>query len=679
MQLIDRRALALVAVSLAVGCRDHHEPTTTGPATSASTARTTTTPATTPTGPIAFDPDAPVLVDTIGAPIRSARTWTTALAPNARGGWNLIAQTYETNAVTPTEWTILDLATGKTKSVEGTSRMYAVQKYQVKNQLRAPNGRIFFPEVEVRMAYYDPADETVHELGPILEPRGNNRTIYASVFGPDGKLYMGTQSDTLPTILQFDPDTLKTKRLGEVGLHRNGYSYGYYIAVDPPWVYVAVGESPWELAALDMRTGQSTVLATVTDQPWLQVEQRPEGVLAKVITKLRTPEQKTEQFWCVDGKLVPFANKPQRALKRIENPLTAPPELDVASINPDNQGIVHVRWRNPGAAWSELSYQTKYSTQIDLESLFALPDGSLLGSATQYHGFFRYRPSDHSTVAFGQHGPSKPWGALFGSALYLVGYPNGELYSYDFNQPWTAQGMDPNHDQSVNPRWLGTFYRDSNAKYASGLIASKDRLYFTGRRERDGVGATVGYYVPKTAQFVGHHKDLSFLDPRGFAVVEAADRVVLSGWVHPDPERPNETPAEAQLVVFDRELAEVERVTIQPGLQSTGELFTMPDSTAIVGLSREGNTLYRYDLATKKLDVHALPGKITGAAQRSDGSIWTVVDDHLTRIDFDTLATVGIGEAGSILHDAEHLVWQGDDLYYIVHAELRRILHAGVK
>src|SRR5687767_10544530 len=46
--------------------------------------------------PITLPADAPLLkTEAVSTPVRAARAWSTALAPNARGGWNFITQLYQ--------------------------------------------------------------------------------------------------------------------------------------------------------------------------------------------------------------------------------------------------------------------------------------------------------------------------------------------------------------------------------------------------------------------------------------------------------------------------------------------------------------------------------------------------------------------------------------------------------
>ncbi len=637
----------------------------------------------------AFDPTAPVELEALGTPVRSSRVWSSALAPNNRGGWNFIIHSYELHSQDPSEFVVVDLQTGIYSIMDTASRTYSNSNFKIANQLRAANGRIFFPLANAEMAYYDPADESVKEMGGILASRGDNNILYQAVFGPDGKLYGSTQSNRLPAVVQIDTDTLQSRLLGEVGQNRNGYSYGYDLAVDPPWVYVTVGESPWELAALNIKTGESKVLATRTDNAWMKLETRPGGIIARLITGLRTPHPKEDIVWCIDGATVPF--QPQSSPARlpfkphnvqpVTNPLEAPPELDLSAVTPDSWGGGRISWRARGATtWNQARYRVKYTSPVDIESLFALPDGTLLGSTTQYHGFFRYNPADGSTTPYGPHGASRVVLALMNSAVYIVGYPNGILHHFDPSKPWTANGADQTHDPKANPRWLGNFAQPS-AHYPAALIPSDNgRLYYAGRRERVGVGGGVGYYEPTTNKYAGHYQNLSFLDPQGLVVLDRIKRVVYSGRLHDDPAQPGKTPSQAELVIYDADLNELERQIVKPELRDTGQIFPTADPSIIIGLVKGEHAIYRYDIAARKLLAwQPLAGTIGAVTQRSDRSLWIIVNYTLARIDPTTLAIDKVGSSGEIPADAEHLTWQGKDLYFTVHEQLYRIPHVGIR
>lgn len=596
----------------------------------------------------------------VAVPVQSARAWTSALAPNKRGSWNFITQIYERDSNHAPEFVVVDLDTGRTTTTKGPAGIYANSNYQVSEQLRAPNGRIFFPELANHVAYYDPDDEQVKQLGQVITT-AEDKAIYRMVFGPDGKLYGGTQSNALPKIFSLDPVTLEHRLIGEVGAHRNGYSYAYYLAVDPPWIYVAVGQDPWELVALDTRTGASRVLATRGADGFMQFEETQNGVVAKLISGLRTKAQQTELVRCIDGRIEPM--KPGTPMSRARSELARRaatlklPELELSKLQLDGKGTGTIRW-NPGGgnAWRETRFASRSAVGVAIESLIALPDGSLLGSAEQYHGFFRVDGKGTLTRYDSLKLSGGPRVVVDGR-VYLSGYPNSPLYLYDPSAPWR-----PDDDQP-NPRRLGSFTQAA-AHYPYYLVPSKttDRLFFAGRRERTGQGAAVGYYDLETNAFAGHHDRLEPDMPRGLAVLDELRQVVLS----------TTTRDGGELVVYDVDLREQARIRPVAGARSGGEVFSLRD--VIVGISREDRLAYRYDLRARKLlgSIH-LDGQINTIAQRADGSLWILVDRRLIRLDPETLGMSELGVVSVEPTQRDLLVWQGDRLYWTTGAELRVI------
>ncbi|HMG53455.1 MAG TPA: hypothetical protein VK601_08230, partial [Kofleriaceae bacterium] len=239
---------------------------------------------------------------------------------------------------------------------------------------------------------------------------------------------------------------------------------------------------------------------------------------------------------------------------------------------------------------------------------------------------------------------------------------------YDPSQPWTATS-EPRPD--ANPRYLGNFAA-AGAHYAYFLEPSASgRLYYAGRRERDGVGGGVGYYDIATRQFAGHHRDLDTLDPRGLAVLDDLGLVVYSGRAT--------TAAAAQLVVLDSELGELERQTVIAGMRDTGRLFPTAASGVVVGVSATDRVIYRHDVAAGALlTAQALPGAVVAATQRaSDRSIWVVLGSALWRYDATTLEARRVRTLPGALTDAGMLVWRGARLFWATGSELREIATPG--
>lgn len=636
--------------------------------------------------------EAPALrTEKLAQPIRSARAWTTALAPNPRGGFNFITQLWEYPSTEPTEYVVVDLQTGKARVFEGPmgeGYAYANAMYNPENQVRAPNGRIFFGEYGNRISYYDPADETIKQLGRVLDNSNEDRFPYHFVFGPDGMLYLGTQGNRLPTLVRLDPDTLQWKVLGRVGKNRRGYSYAYRIAVDPPWVYVGVGQDPWELVALNAETGESKVLLEAEGLGFVKFDKRPEGIVAKVSHHRDTPKARTELWWCADGKLFPVADgkepaalpfKP-RATAPVANPVKDPPQLDTEDLNAASDGTCLVRWQPAGAsnAWKDVTFKVNHTQPIGIEGLAALPDGSVMGNGRQYHGFFRYHPETKRTEVFPPHGPSGGPRLLHDGLLYICGYPGSVLFAYDPAKPWTSTRRDlGNRDaSSLNPSHLGHFRAVTDTHYASHLVPSANgRLYLLGRRERTGNGLGIGWYDPVGKKFGGHHENMENLMPRGLVVLDGADRVVVSA---------NGKEKEGLLLIFDRELKEVERVDLKPELTSPGHLCADPSSggaPTFLGFSSTEPCVYRYDLAQRKiLKKTPLPAEPRAICPNpKDGSLWFVCGDTLLRLDPSALTATAVG---TLPLNVGQLAWANGRLYasagegegYHAASELHRVL-----
>jgi hypothetical protein len=609
----------------------------------------------------------------VAQPIRSARAWMSAVAPNPRGGFNFITQLWEYPSPDPTEYVVLDLQTGKARIFEGPSGegyAYANAMYHAENQVRAPNGRIFFGEYGNRVSYYDPADETIKQLGKVLDGSNEDRFPYSLTFGPDGKLYLGTQGNRLPTIVRLDTDTLQGKVLGRVGKNRRGYSYAYRVAVDPPWVYVGVGQDPWELAALNAETGESKVLLEAEGLGFVKFEKRPEGILAKVSHHRDTPKARTDRWWCADGKLFPVADgaaaaqlpfKP-RDTTPVSNPVKDPPQLDTSELNAASDGTCLLRWQPAGAsnAWKEATFKVQRTTAIGIESLAALPDGSLMGNGRQYHGFFRWRPAEKRLEVFPPHGPSGGPRLLHEGLLYICGYPGSILYAYDPAKPWTATrkgAEDKGAKGDPNPAHLGNFRPATDTHYASHLVPSANgRLYLLGRRERTGNGLGIGWYDPIKKQYGGHHENMEDLMPRGLLVLDAADRVLASA---------TGKDKEGLLLVFDRQLKEVERFDLKPDVAAPGHLCADPSAggaPTFLGFSSAEPCAYRFDLAQKKvLKKVPLPAEPRAVCPNpKDGAPWFVCSNALLRLDpvAFTVATVG-----TLPLEVGSLAWSGDQLY----------------
>jgi hypothetical protein len=624
----------------------------------------------------------------IAVPVTNARAWTSGLARNNAGRWKYITEIHEIHDTRLPEWLVVDVLSGAVERFDGRKDVYANHKMQIGNQLRAANGRIFFPCIKNYIAYYEPADEQIHQLCQIVPPNQTiDNIIYKAVFGPDGKIYGATQAKghDLPMVFQLDPDTLSTRVLGNVGSNRPSYSYGYDVAVDPPWVYVTVGERPWQLAALNMDTSTTTILMTLGGPaPWMALSTEEENL---AITATLTIDQglsthRTEKYYLADGMAHPYPYNGEfdpRVVTPFSNKIANPIEVDVS------QGAGLLSWRpyHSQGAWTKVEYAVSNRVPIPIESLAALPDGTIIGNSSQYHGFWRYDPSADRLNRMTWYGErsgivSQPVLALSDGLLYIAGYSNGVLFSYDWTKPWGWVNPQDHTDQS--PKELGHFHDKSRMKYARQLVSGAHyRLFCAGHRERDGQGIGLGSYWETRDHFAGQFSRpsvLNFLEPKG--LVEMGGQIILSGRVR-NLQDPN-SPTTAKLIIYGYDLEPISQLIVEAGALDTGRLFKISE-TVLMGVV--GSTpvrspsdapdgpgwVYLFDVSAGTLLLRQAFGMKLGAStQRTDGSVWLMHGRAITRVDPATLETRTIGMLSA---PADHMAWLGDDLYLSIGTELR--------
>jgi hypothetical protein len=610
----------------------------------------------------------------IGTPVFSSRQWTTGLAPRIRGGWKFIAQSWNYDDDVPTEWVLVNLDEGNYTVQQAKNRVYANSNFQVpstnttivdNNQLRAPNGRIFFLERgnpgignddKLNVAYYDPADEAIHQLPVIVDGSGGRHdSVYQGVFDQTGKtLYCGTQTAIgyTPIVFAIDTATLAVTNLGSVGVASSPQpKYAYYIAKDATpgsnWLYVAVGQYNWELVAINLSTNAKTVLLTTAGPgfQFIEFEQRAGlGWSANIINNgVQT------RYWMADGAITayPGSGGPpggNRTITPYSNPLTSPPEIDWS------RGIGFVSWRRgAGATWQEVDYSVQYRGSIQVESLLSSPNGGLVGNSQQYNGFFSLKRA--AFESYGQFGISQPTLLAYdANTVYAAGYANGLLVRWNTQADW---------DAVTNPVTLGNF--GANIRYPYFLRDGKNgRLYTAGRRERDSLGSGVGYYDTTTHAFVTNTTNLDDYTPRGFLVLPAGILVfsgeLVSGAVA----------TEAKLVLYSLDAAEYARRTVIPGMANSGELFPTSDPNIVFGIVNDAPYyIYRFNVATGQLLQSAtIAGPVDATARHPSGTVWVASGYNLLRINPDTLA---VSTKASIqpLYPVTLMAWRADTLYMV--------------
>lgn len=590
-------------------------------------------------------------------PVESVRRYTSGLALRPNGDPIFIDQSYNFPFDVPTTFSMVNLKKNTYRNVLAETGVYANSNYQVAsentdvtitNQLMAANGRVFFmckSSATFNLWYYDPVDDDMH-LVTLGSPTGQVFG-YTGLFSYDGvTLYMGTQADATfkPSVYYINTDTLAWGVITDVGKATGAAPrYAYQMAKDggggdgADWLYVATGELTWQLVAIKLSTGQKFVLAeTTTGNQRVSFQYRAQGIQATV-----KEDGVDTHYWVADGALsaYPGSGTPSGGAHAVEyyQNATVLPELDWS------EGVGHVGYRPAGSseAFVERLYSVGFTSPINLESLLVLSDGRVMGNAESYQGVFLDGES------FGAwQGLSQPSVLEYSGLTYWWGYPNGNGYAFNPNEPWV---------QGSNPYSIGTFFTTAGMKYVQAIAQHKDLVYCLGRKERDAYGSTVGIYNLTTGVYGLYTSlNLSDYDPRG--IVVTGNRVVVS-LVPTDISGLTEN----KMVVYDLSLNELTRFTTS----DAGRVHTGPEGKVTL-VGAEG--VYSISITTGAVSK-TLAGAC-GASEEKDGYLWVIIDRVVTQLDTTTFAATGYGPTLAFdprmsWGDTRLYLAYGPDVYYM--------------
>lgn len=595
--------------------------------------------------------------------------------------WNVVVKDFTGASPTVTQVENPGLPPGMT-----TGSVYGQLHYssRVNQQLRAPNGRIFLPQSLGYTNYYDPTDEQIYSIGPIVQsPPTTNGAIsiyYRASFDVDGGLWMTTNEvQSKPSCVVYtDTTTLAQNIVGYVGSGATVYStYGFWIAPDVGTsvkkVYVIYGQSPWQLWSLDVNTGVATKLSEVSSTGSMAFQDiTGKGWVAHVQTVASDLSTRVSS-WCLDGALYSYTAgvAPPGGLARNVTPTTNPLPAGAPNMHPTNQaGIVAYRFGLSGA-YSYVNYEINDAGTIAIESLVAGND-SIVGNGASYAGFFRHDPSDDSYLWFGSYtsfsqGPRLNLAGL----IYGAAYPNGVFIKWDPSAAWN-----PGTTTGTNPENLGAFgaqgIQDAGVKHVDQLVwasaaGTSGRFYCSGPRERNGNGCGIGYYDVATANIEGTYArpELDPGDPRmamaaalpdGLVVLPGISRVVMSTHL-----LAAFTPGTAKLFVFDYDLGHIATLSPLAGVTALGPIFATTVANVITGIVQgSGNQLglWQYNVQTQTLvsyvelpivgTLQTLTIGTMAACQRVNGAVYLISGSNLVSVDVTNLTATVLESVASI-------------------------------
>jgi len=661
---------------------------------------------------------APTLtVKDVCTPVTTTHRGELMRVPNPDGKTYDLLQWYWRGYGGPTQVCIMDLATGELKQSTIPDRL----QIHICGRAIAPDGKLWIATPNwhegMYLFTYDPATNTFTNQGmKVPNLAGEKRDLTVA---PDGKIY-GTGSymkERKAGAYRIDPTTGEITIYGPIGpSHAPHGVWGYSIAADDRYIYVASGKIPWYLVCYDRQTGKDKVLLTTENVGgYVGVRQRRYGCWATA-TKVLGTDGKRREYWLYQGKAIEQkqpGEKPPWPIPADSKPWVVwppRPEVSLVRADPDPQGNVEIWVRTPEArsaapknppadakpedlGWKVFKFKVPlYPTSI--YRLTELPDGRIFGTAGYYEGNFIYDPKTDKAVHMGKIGLSHYATAILDRKIYMSGYPTSPLYVYDPSKPWTAGTGQiggralGRSDPRSNPRllvWLGRKEYAGTHKMYAAVAAADGRAYFGGRWIRDGASGGLAWWDPKTEKAGGFWKPFSNAQITHMTTVNDGKLIVISTRRVSDPLLGKPLLESGRLFLFDVTKGQIVR-HLDPVPKAEGAGLVVGVGSRVIGWTenpadKKSSILYAVDVGendrvTRKVLPLPLPVRI-GSNQKEpfdfrlgpDGKVWTFMRNVVVRIAPQDLTIEPVGR----VNRGGRIAFSGGDVYLSGSPVLRRI------
>jgi len=658
----------------------------------------------------------------VGIPITTVQLGPQWWAPNPDGKTHDVIQWYYPSYLGPNIGAVMDLGSGVVKQI----RMPPRQQCRG-GTILGPDGKIYHASVKLgvgmNLHIYDPTTNEFTDHGVIVPDLGGEKNDLT--IGTDGKIYGTGSYGALGRAgaYQIDPVTGKVTNYGPIGpSHKPEGVWGYSLAADDRYVYVASGKIPWYLVAYDRQTGKDEViLETARAGEDLQIRQLRHGAIATRYlgfkgTYVEGGYERKVEYWLYQGRAIekkdPNEAPPWPMPKDSKPWVSEPPRPETwqGRLQPTRDGAVEFwyryRWQMveevtaagelPEArGWKVIRFKTPMYENRRTTWVRELPDGRIFGQSDAYQGNFIYDPQTEELTHLGKIHLSQYSAVIHDGKVWLCGYPSSALYVYDWSRPWTANTTEfmgktiSERAPDANPRyllvlrtWSGVHHPYAAAVGANGL------LYFGGRWYRDGIQGGLAWYDPKTGAAGGLRDPFNNYQIHYATTAAEGTILVLSTRAVEDRARGVPKPSQGCLFVLDTARNQVVR-TIEPvaNLDSTGPILGV-GGTRVLGMCSDpddptGSLLYGVDVGTgqvafrKKLpfalewrvrhDRH--DGGMFDFRLGPDGKVWTFIGNALVRINPEDaeIEVVGMARIGG------SMAFSGRDLYLSGSVELRKV------
>jgi hypothetical protein len=504
-----------------------------------------------------------------------------------------------------------------------------------------------------RLVVYDPATDTLQDLGEPFPGPKPSLTLYRMAADAKGALALGGGTGT--DLATYDPATKKFTHYGRVGGEGAGAGYLYSLAMDDQFIYGAVrGTGPWELLAIHRGTKARSVLATCSAHGWIQVSEN----VATVTADMRTPgpERQVAAYALADGKAqsIPFAD-----VKKWSKPTSRGPgftgkgptvEIDDSPVFKGEQSVIV---RIPPAEGQGPAREAKLQVPTFGEGMLdvaAMDDGRIAGVGGGYTPMVIADPQGQKNELVLFDDCSFFSTTAVGSRVFTGSYPGAKLSVYDTSKPKTStKAMDgqpavPFDSPFANPRAIGTFMSLTDGAHAALCLtpASDGRVYLAAKRHRYFYGFALAWCDARTLA-TGVFKDGGAFDHYQvgwMSPMDKGDKLLIATKVQYNKQLPGQAAEEGALFIFDVKSQKiVAKHTPLPKVKSLlGVVQTGPSEVVGVGqLPCSASVLYRLNTQTGKTEQtrtcraticgtdtgdSAVPVRSNGFVVGPDGWVW---------------------------------------------------------
>jgi len=584
------------------------------------------------------------------------------------------------------------------------------------------NGRLLIKPGGSRVAIfaYDPAGDALEFKGfPLGEQVGGDGGVAPN---DDGSLLYGVGPTPKAGTVSFytiDTARLHGELLGAVGPEHPKMNWEYYkVEADGDWVYAAVGNTPWRLYGMNVKTRQGRLIAQtgpiIGDHRTITVKRLPgfPGCEVSITGREGQAKDATERFWLRDGQLTPReGDTPPWAAEAFASPRETftvkypqPPKgLERVRVPVDLEGKVRYwyrkvegeRGKDEGGKgeWKRFEFSVALHP-APIRRMQVLADGSIFAATEGYGRAVRFDPATGRRTTLG---PTMSIYSLcrYEDKVYLCGYPSSQVWIYDPAKPWTVGKAtdDPPSalpaDEEVaagpttNPAKVAVLkeFTKVHMPYGGAVPGADGRVYFGGKIIRIGNGGGLGWWDTKTQSPGGFFEPFSAYQIFWMCSADKGRYIICSTKPVEDDNNPGFRPERGRLFVYDTQTHQVLHQVDHDSWEIPGYIAEAQPGR-VMGYTRgpQGGLLYGFDLAAGKVlwtrPVPRPPVTSFAAirrwnytfAQGPDGFVWATMDGILARIDPATAEVRVVGK----MPDAQ-LVFLGNDVYVAGSTRFRRI------